>query len=457
MNYLGGASGAALGYIVGNIPGAAAGGYYGYQLGSKRPGENMEGEDGLKKNRYSKFFPKMSRTRPLIRTYAGRYGRNPFLSRGTPRRITPRSRMSTPRARRIVRGRSRRMRARPFRTGHTSGVRKFMRGNRKRKVFVSNKLRKKIRKVVYADKLKGFHQEIGYDVIVPAKGTDIELDWSNAQVVKYAGTVGAGSLGQFTPRRILDAASVLWNDKAMSALGADKNLGATGNFDPKKVKIRVLKSGVTYNIKNNTDRGMHFKLIECQARNDSVLGEPIGVWNALMVDQAADDRANQGNVSINQLGLHPSLIPGFDKLFKTATTKLHLEAGANYSYYMKGPSDVLYDYTKIWNGSAEKVNNKHTKWLIIVTWPELVHGDINGTITGGRTYGTAESENEALVFEEVIRHKLSMPEMTGFDGVGTTGSNQLNNRQFAYAMQTYSGPIPQTVIEMNPEFGQSDV
>lgn len=313
----------------------------------------------------------------------------------------------------------------------------------KRNVKVSKVLREKIKKVITGQKIQGMTQENSYGICRLLTTEDFK------QMVSDITTSNAGGQNpHFSNVKVMDAASVLWNDKVQAET---KAVGDARNFAPTKLKVKVIDSSVTYNFKNNTQRKINCSLVECYPTSNSVQGDPFAVWQAAMAFQILNTGPNQSSAAVTELHTHPSMLPDFRKLFKTRTTRIEVPAGAEYKHYIQGPKMKLMDLQRAFNGSLFLNYHKEACWLLCI-----YHTDLVTTTTGafGRYTGLpADQIQYGLVFESVTRWKLEMPEMTGsLSAVIAAGEPvPLNQRQFSYAFKTYGAAEDGVIISVNDE------
>lgn len=403
-----GISGGVLGYISGNVPGA----FYGYKLGRKLSQKSMP---PVKRKWTVRISPKKRRKTSVSSGSSGEIRK--FHRRGT---------------RKIVN---------VIGYGYKGKVVRRSRVKRKKKVKVSRKLRDKIKKVVSGTKPKGLFQETAYDEMRLFATED------NKQMVnQISGFTGGAFDPLFSPARVMDAASVLWNEKDQLRTG--KTIMDLENFDRNKFKVKVIKQSVTYTIKNNTQRVMTLKLIECEAKNNQILLDAQSLWNQEMGFEATLDGPNQSVATLTEMHVHPSILPQFSKMYKTNTSTFVLEPGQTIIHKVHGPSDTIYDYMKFWSASTYQPIMKGSKFVIAVYYVDMVTQTTTGlspdTVQG--RYMNINPTNDlkyAMLCESVHRFELEMPEQTGLIGPVAVApdATPLDQRQFSYAFKTYPSDI----------------
>lgn len=300
---------------------------------------------------------------------------------------------------------------------------------KRKTVKVSTNLRKKIKKVLEHAKIPGHLQETAYQIFPYTNAT------TQRQVVSYDNTTGTAVDALFSPGRILDAASVLWNNKTIAQ--SPKLVTDAGNFDNKSIKVYVKNAYAKQNIRNNTQRTMNLKILEFQAKSNQVAGDPLGVWQAALLFQAAAQGANQNGYVKEALHAMPTILPDFNRLFSTRVTTVVMQPGGEYNHFIQGPKDHLYDFQKMWNGSTFQNNNKHAVYCAYVYFPDVITTDTN---TVGRVGGVpVAGEFFGLTVETTNFFQLAMPEQTGFVVTAAAGTTEsLKQRQFTHCVQVWT-------------------
>lgn len=313
---------------------------------------------------------------------------------------------------------------------------------KKKRVKVSRKLRAKINKVL-SGQIFGEFQETGYQVLRLIGSEDFK------QIIVRLACTGDSSDPLFSPNRILDAASVLWNEKAH--VDNPKTIVDAGNFDPKKLKCTVINSSAMYYMKNNTQRTITIKMMEITPRSNVLPASknPFQQWIDDLNQDALNNGPNQNNAALTVLHTNPSMLPEFRKTYRMHTTKIVIPPGGEYEHFIQGPQDQLYDFQKMWTGSDFNNYQKFSKWVLAVYYPDLVCTSLGGY--GRYLNSGTEAANLGVVIETRYRYKISMPELAGFYGnvlvtanpavgapVVNNTSVQLGQRQYSYALKTFA-------------------
>jgi len=280
---------------------------------------------------------------------------------------------------------------------------------------------------------------------------------SNEQVSFFIGP-GPTFVGFFSPIRVLDAASVLWNGKA-EALDPS-NL--TGQFDNKGTKINVLRQWAVVQIKNNTLRKKHVTIRVFQGRTKADYDlNPLSEWIATLADEAnfGSSVGNSANLPVNQNNTtvaHPGLSPGIHKRIRDKfkwTEKVYvLEPGQDFEFTEEGPA-MTYDYTKYWDALSPIAENvAPTRWMLVTMYNDIVQ-DAAGLV--GRIVDSTSTAQAVLIATKTC-YRLEMPDVVGQTPfvLPILGSSEpRNNAVSPYNIRLYPagayGP-PIRVDEQNP-------
>lgn len=279
-----------------------------------------------------------------------------------------------------------------------------------------------------------------------------------------ASTVVAGTgLNFFTPAKIWDAASVLFNRKAPSTgpYNYTNNLStlatlATGAAaqSPGKLMINVLASSVKFTMKNTSNRVVTVEIWECMptlkfqesnpvATLQSIVPAYSGATSDTNLDYYVGPSATLSNTLVHDPTVDPLALSKnyFGYKFAWKKRSMVLAPDETCIHEIRGPRSVL-DCSKM-----VSVNNAAPTPAPVEIWNALVKGysvgcvvSVNGdqvmptaASTGGRkTWSTTAVALAAPVAVEVMEsYTLSVPEVAGFiqtDGIAGT-IQQLNLRK----------------------------
>lgn len=482
---LAGAAGGTLGFITGNIPGAVAGASL---------AANMVGGSSTMKRKHTgrqlTLNQKRRRTdsRPTYRSQYTQTDSNMArsTSRSRHRLRHSRRRSSTSSAASALSYLRRSQTGRGFvtRSTQTRGVGRvvkrtlpqmgnnnayqqatFKKGNkvkfeaRKRPVFVSNKLRAKIKKVAGAtNKYYGWYKEIQQAPIT--QPVDNNLVWK--ELCPYTSDNVSSA---FSPVDILNAASVLWNTKIPTT--ANKLLNDTDNFKSDNFKVRVMDSNQRTIITNNTSHQVVLKLYDLSPKSTTAAQNTGFGWNPLsFIDQALIQMAPSGapgsagtisnsnplTVIKETQGFNPTMIPQFKALYSIDQTRVILEPGKSYVHVLQGPKDKIYDFSKYYQSGVFNNQQKFVKHTIYSVSVEVV-----GTSTGalGRFVDLAANSGYGILTETTTFTKLELPEQAGFvmpTALPVAGKSQyLGNRKNSFAIKHWTVGQTGTVVAVGNE------
>lgn len=428
MNYVGPISGAALGYIHGNSRGA----YLGYKLGQ----------------RASRSFPKMAPIDRLIRE-AERMAtppRTPKKRKMMPKKKSPlfKRKLKNPFIKHNTRNKGFSHPTNSTTASKSIKKNKKVHYKKNKKVKVSRNLRLKVQKVISGRDYPGFYHSIDYN--------EFNVTAQNAQATFQ---MSYDNLGEhvFSPNQFLNAASVLWNGKPVPAV---PGIADAFNFDPKQTKLYVRKSWVVTQFKNNTQRTIFLKMFNCRPKSDQNVNSALGQWGAALTEMAGSGAG--GAYSENPLGVTPQTLHAdprglkqFDKFFAAEVTKYVLDPGQVVDYVVQGPSNMMLDYSKFYNGGVYFAQQKMSRFQFGVMYLDLCSGTLGGT---ARFPDAVGAQNPCLCWESNAYYSLDMPEKAGIVGAGVAGvGTQLQERHNAYAIAVSApaiGGLGARVDEENP-------
>lgn len=423
------ASGATLGFITGfpnPSAGAILGGYVGYKLSRISRMAKVSNNNARSVSRSQSRGRKRHRG-PLVTPGTSLIRRTPSRSNSI---FRSRSRSTVRFAPGVSRGG---MNVGATTVIHSTGKKR----KRVKQVRVSKTLRKKIQKVMTAKALKGQTQEISYGVF---RWID-ELQSNKQIVVDFTALASVAGDPLFSHYKIIDAASVLWNEKAQAA---NKTI-TTGNFTDTKLKINVVSSSVIYTFRNNTQRDANMKILEVRPTSGQVAGDPFAIWIAALVKYTQFQGANQNSTVITELHTHPMMLPQFRKLFKVNTIDIHIPPGGTYLHTVQGPALKTFECTKMWNGTTWQNYHPECCWMIAMYCPDLVTttNGLFGRFINPPTLVDGQYQR-GIVWEAVHRYKLEMPEMAGFINPSSFSAStvqELGQRQWSFAYKTYADAL----------------
>jgi hypothetical protein len=410
MEFLSGFSGGALGFIHGNVRGAIKGYKFGRKLYQNKhmapiPNKRKRTVAHIASNKRRINMPsgrKRSTTRPKV-TYGSSISR---VDRSGGRGTT-RAAISTVNRK-------------------TKGV-AF---KKPLKVTVGRQFKAKVKKALEPGKNVGFKQEIYY--------TNHIHTLDNVQHVDYLFNAGQNA-GLFSPIRVLDAASVLFNEKADSS---NKNI-TTNNFKENS-KIEVIKQWANIKMKNNTRRTLNCKLFEFAPKSFIISSDPFTQWSEGLVRDTLDiddvKGINLNSVTYTHLGLSPLFQKQIQANWKVSEVTTDLEPGQEYSFNVDGPSQV-YDFSKYHDSQSVTTElYKPTRFIILVMTLDLVNDTASSAFIG--RYGDFTSSNNGLIVETTLNYKIACPENTGFRNESGQPADFRQTLNMVKSPYHYSGYYP---------------
>jgi hypothetical protein len=318
----------------------------------------------------------------------------------------------------------------------------------KKIVKVSKKFKAAVGQALLKSEMQGFHQatEYGY----------FNNPFSGQQNVLSILTNGYDNWS-FSPERILDAASVLWNSKPVNQIA--KGIGAGSNF-PTSVVVNVRSCSTTYLFRNNSQRTVELEIYQLTPKIfgplSSQLERPDAYFNQCVQDdiqnglyvpgQSAYQPANT-TVYAQNLYMKPGMTSNWSKAFSQTMNKVVLEPGQTYSTTLVGPKNCKYDFSKFFvNGTFQTLQKKMSQTVMVVVRNDL--GQTNITGGGPGRFKSLNGPGNFILVERTDKYDLSMPEQAGFvyPAATTAGiTQQLNNRKRRYSLATYTNGADATV------------
>jgi len=318
-----------------------------------------------------------------------------------------------------------------------------------KKIVVSRKFREKVTKALLPASGVGRWRETDMQPIQKLSAAEGGLQ--KAFEVGNDGGAGIG-LAYFTPGEVLNAASVMFNDKVNTRNGKLNTSGGlpdfgSASFDPRIAKVEVLSSNVTVTFKNNQVRTIIMQLYECSPKsktnfltysspfiqwaqnlgNESSVGLPSGPIN-IAIPAASPQTLYQSPLDCKLLRAN----------FNIEKHDIIMDPGQTYDHVMQGPVG-MYDFQKFWKsdslGTADEFINMQpskSRYLFATFRNDLVSTGVNdyGRLGDGTAGG--------LLMETTRRFVIKAPELTG----GTTtilAANFVNdNRRDVYYAKNWA-------------------
>lgn len=401
-----GLSGATLGFITGNVPGAVTGYKVGKRLSRAGRATTEFARSGYKRVRESGFFtPRFSMAPRMMEVDVPDTPVNTtrIRSRYAPALV----RVKTPSLR--AKGINKRSKSkRRTRTRSSRGslrkpaFKSKKRVNRKktRKVKVSRILRKKITKVINGKNCQGYYEKMNTGVM---RNTEQSL-----QAVHDLGI-------HFAPNAILNAASILWNQQVPT--WSVPPIDAARALPYFTTKVQIKKCWSTFEFKSNSQRINHLKIFVCTPKVTHKYDQPQEHWKQLLTDLYLEG-INVSNTQQTCIHTDPRSLPQWNKYWNADVTKLTLEPGQSYKFTVDGPTDKFYDMGKMFKADNTDATNtiqfgqKTAKYVFVVHYLELT-GTTLGGVDRAKNF-SADEEPAGILYEERRFFSLTCPQNAGW-------------------------------------------
>lgn len=220
-----------------------------------------------------------------------------------------------------------------------------VRNKGKKNVHVNKQFKAKVMKALESKAPVGRYnmQYNGTLPLVPAVNSQwvdaVIYDGSRTSAIASASGAISGPIDFFSARRVLDAASVMFNSKAR-----DVNYQvATGNFGVQGLKVDVVYQTVEIKFRNNTNLLYEIDWYECVPKVDTDIA-PNTFWANALASEAG--KQNLHTTLATTYGATPGMIDGFTHVWKYTKRIVKLEPGQNSQFVIKGPK-MTYDFDRM--------------------------------------------------------------------------------------------------------------
>lgn len=281
--------------------------------------------------------------------------------------------------------------------------------------------------------------------------------------------IGPANVGHeypmFHPYYFLDAASVLFNNKAATVgsylpttsgtlgYGQEPGFPASAGFS-QTARFTVINSYETWLIKNNTQRTVTIKILLCAVKKpncstvspydvytggyiangaqDAACG-PLNSWNQCLV---AENKQLLTADTENTLGLLPTSCRTWSEVWDHDYTQIVLEPGNTYSYHVEGPKDLVVDFSKYTGPNNDKLFDMRTYVRVPLF---IYHMDLVGCV--GRTdmqrasWGPSSADGTAIGIERTKYVKIACP--VNLVGPVVSATNATKPQQIALNRHRY--------------------
>jgi len=340
----------------------------------------------------------------------------------------------------------------------TKTARKRVDFKKKKVVSVSRPLRQKIKKVINGTMPGGFFHEINSQRI------GLNGNQQNVGMIPSKQTVDLINGHHFSPTQILDAASILWNNKTILQ---NKTLTGAGNFNPETAVIDIVNCWSTIKMKNNSQRLYNVCIYTLDPTSDSANGtNPQDIWEAELLNQrftgpSTNPGPNVNSITANSLYNNPKMLHGMNQKFKISKDYYEMYPGQEKNFKVQGPNNTRLDMAKCYRGNVYTNYDKKFSRFVMIT----VHGDLAGSTEilnntfCGRPESVSTTPGYGLLIETNQYYSLKQPEQAGWYnpllGVGTSTSVPLEMRRHAYCIKHWLDTIApinnSTILENSPD------
>lgn len=329
-----------------------------------------------------------------------------------------------------------------------------------KKVKITRQFKKKVDAALSKLSPSGYYQERFYNKFKPVDFRQTVQDIGGGNYNGEFGTTN-GTLHMFDPIRVLDCASVLFNDKVPIA---NKSLGDPGNFDAQSFSVDVLRQWVEINIKNNSARNIEVKIWTWELKKPQV-GSNVNFgaeWINSFTREATptDGKINQLGMAVDVIGVSPLLSPAMRERFSIEEKIILLEAGKYFKHTVQGPRK-LYNFPAF--GQATGFNNaqKGNKGVHMAIMVDNSSTTTFGNNNSHRVTDIAPNDGFGILTETIYNYVIRLPEQAGFKYPAAYPGGLMQTlkqrRHGPYAIKIWNDPgtQPGTVTEIPDENPQN--
>lgn len=185
-------------------------------------------------------------------------------------------------------------------------------------------------------------------------------------------------------------------------------------FDRKNFVFNVIRDECRYIFKNNSNRGIKFRMYVCQSKSNATPDSPVNSWASAITQGIADGTYGSYNntpaMTVNDLYADPRNAVQFNNWWKCETQDFALDPGETASAVVKSECGV-YDMKKFYNADTYQVYNRKGRWVFFVCYNDLVTGPTPYSSIGRLAHSVG---GEGLIVETVRDTMFSLPEQIGF-------------------------------------------
>jgi len=272
--------------------------------------------------------------------------------------------------------------------------------------------------------------------------SDIHLRQTTRDRYQYVGDDNNSEyLRHFTPRTVWDAASILFNAKAISYNGQNTN---TGMLMP-TTKLNIINSYATYYFKSTSNHVVNVEMLICRPKNyktdDTIIQQ---------INDSTDDLRNISNSWLYENpGFKLSSCTTLHKNWHVEVRRMKFLPGASSSQFVQGPTNKVYDGPKLITDNLAATSTANFNPLcagsVFVTF--RIINDI--TVCGGDGSETISAFPSSVIggvaCRQMVYTKMAAPELqylTGTQGSAMAmGLFYKTDEQDVDQQVTYENPI----------------
>lgn len=228
------------------------------------------------------------------------------------------------------------------------------------------------------------------------------------------------SLDFFTPNQLIDAASVLYNNK-IGAINADTYL--TGNFTDANLKFYLKSAYAKVTFKNVGTATLDFKVYEVNAKNlelDTFYNDWVDSMEATNLKQPA----GLGTAGVDTYGVEPTMIEPLLDRYKIQTHRKILQPGDSYAVVLRiGPFN--FEKGKVMDADTLQKYAKFSKQLVYsfnamptLHWDSTSDLQVTGRAIGSGDVSTTTYTPRGIVIDVAEKFVLQPPDITPEGNMG---------------------------------------
>jgi len=272
-------------------------------------------------------------------------------------------------------------------------------------VKVSKDFKAKVMKATEAGKVAGQFHSTDIGVLTAAL--------SGQQTTSHQLMPNSSGLnGLFNAKRVLHCVSRMWNGKAVTST---PQIADAGMIQPLQTVIDVKKQWWVYKIRNNSARTICVRMWKCAPKHLQSDVDPIGAWRQSITRAITEGYYITSPATYNDqlLYVKPQLFAQFNQFYKVEEVTMVIEPGQSHEFTITGPS-MVYDMKKFYIDNLYQEYQKQDVILLSAVWTDLI-GETAGVLVGrdGLNVGDGEVIYESQYFCNVV-----MPETIGWQSGG---------------------------------------